>query len=122
MTLRLSLSLFLCIILSACAPPRSEEIRAVAYRCSNGGVISARYDLAGETATLFLPDRTMTLPRAPAATGTRYSDGTFTLWESGSDAGVEFGQTALYDGCKPVRFGSDGGADYGSASGEKGRG
>lgn len=95
----------LILLLSACAPPGSDSGRAAAYRCTNGGIISARYDPGGAEAVLFLPDRTVTLPRAPSASGTRYSDGTFTLWESKGEARVEFGQTALYEGCKAVRFG-----------------
>lgn len=104
---RLSVPLLLLLSLSACALPQGEDVRAVAYRCTNGGIISARYDLTGGTAVLFLPDRNLTLPRAPSASGARYSDGTFTLWEAGGEARVEFGQTALYEGCKPVRFGAE---------------
>lgn len=92
------------LALCACAPRPGEDVRAVAYRCDSGGVFSVRYDLRAGTAVLFIPNQTVTLRQAPAASGTRYSDGTFTLWTKGPEARVEFGQTPLYEGCRPVRF------------------
>jgi membrane-bound inhibitor of C-type lysozyme len=104
---RLCVPVLLSLLLCACAPLRNEDARATAYRCSNGGIISARYLPDGGSAVLFLPDRTLTLPRAPSGSGTRYSDGTFTLLSVGEEARVEFGQTALYEGCRAVRFGPE---------------
>lgn len=94
----------LAFALCACVPPSQEDVRAKAYRCDSGGVFSVRYEPGTGTALLFTPTQTATLREVPGTSGTRYSDGTYTLWTVGTDARVEFGQTALYQGCRPVRF------------------
>jgi putative lipoprotein len=65
------------------APPRTYV-----YQCADGLRFIARTD--GETATVFLPARTMHLRHVPAASGAKYSDGQVTLWGKGEEATFEF--------------------------------
>jgi putative lipoprotein len=57
--------------------------RVVAYDCEG---LSFRVELAAERARLLLPGRSLELPKAPAASGAKYSDGTTTFWSRGDEA------------------------------------
>jgi putative lipoprotein len=59
--------------------------RVVAYDCEG---LSFRVELAAERARLLLPGRSLELPKAPAASGTRYSDGRSTFWSRGDEASL----------------------------------
>jgi putative lipoprotein len=88
-------------LLSACAdmpsqeenPQRPEiasnEASTFVYHCASGLRFVAR--LEGQRVWLFLPDRTIDLPRAPAASGARYADAETVFWEKGGEAMLELG-------------------------------
>jgi putative lipoprotein len=64
------------------------------YECT-GLSFTARYDQRG--LFLFLPQETVLLPEAPAASGAKYSDGRVTFWSQGEEAIVESGGRAYKD-------------------------
>jgi len=57
------------------------------YMCSDNSRFTARIE--GETAWLFLPSGTISLPHVEAASGAKYSDGTVTFWSKGESAMLE---------------------------------
>jgi membrane-bound inhibitor of C-type lysozyme len=63
--------------------------RTLVYQCADGLRFVARTE--GETASVFLPDRTIHLRHVPAASGAKYSDGQVTLWGKGEEAVLELG-------------------------------
>lgn len=77
--------------LAGCAEDGSERLAARGdsasgsgfYQCSQEHFV-ARFD--EDSALLTLPDRTVRLPRAIAASGSKYSDGDLTLWSRGETA------------------------------------
>lgn len=58
--------------------------RTLVYHCPDGFRFTARIE--GESAWLFLPQRTVRLPQVPSASGARYSDGGTTYWSKGEEA------------------------------------
>jgi len=61
--------------------------KAYVYECGGDFKFTARIE--GETAWLFLPSGTVSLPHVPAASGAKYSDGVTTFWSKGEDASLE---------------------------------
>ena len=55
--------------------------------------------LAGETAKVFLPEKTYELKQKEAASGAKYSNGEITFWTKGEEAFVELEDTT-YQNCK----------------------
>ena len=92
------------VLVSACTPdesaPESQKDGAVdsrpvapgregqtfVYQCGDGTQFTAR--LEGETAWLFLPAGTVSLPHVSAASGAKYSDGKTMFWSKGETAMV----------------------------------
>jgi putative lipoprotein len=99
-------------LLSACVdmPPQEEnpqrsgvasnEASTFVYHCDPGLRFVAR--LEGQRVWLFLPDRTIDLPRVPAASGVRYADAETVFWEKGGEAMLELGDRR-YLGCRNDR-------------------
>ncbi len=94
------------LLTSACTdgeePPRhDEDVHAsppavpgrtgttYVYQCNDGLRFTARIE--GEKAWLFLPSGTISLPHVEAASGAKYSDGSFTFWTKGESAMLEGG-------------------------------
>jgi membrane-bound inhibitor of C-type lysozyme len=69
------------------------------FVCPDGTSIPVVFDNTADTATVTLPDGTVTLPRAESASGARYSDGTTTFWNKGDEAFVEVNGETVYDNC-----------------------
>jgi membrane-bound inhibitor of C-type lysozyme/uncharacterized membrane protein len=96
-------------LLSACADMPSQEEDAqrsevasnetstFVYRCELALRFVARLD--GQRVWLFLPDRTIDLPRVPAASGARYADAETVFWEKGGEAMLELGDRR-YRNCR----------------------
>ena len=59
-----------------------------AFDCSDGSYVVARFE-GQERLWLFLPGRTLDLPRARSGSGARYSDGATTFWIKGHEATLE---------------------------------
>jgi putative lipoprotein len=68
------------------APPAGP--RVLAYDCHG---LSFRVELTGERARLLLPGRSLVLPKAPAASGAKYSDGDDAFWSRGEEASLVLG-------------------------------
>ncbi len=58
--------------------------RTYAYDCNNGTRLTARFE--NDTLWLFLPEKTVHLPHAPTASGTKYADANTTFWTRGNEA------------------------------------
>jgi membrane-bound inhibitor of C-type lysozyme len=67
------------------------------YQCSEGRSFEAAYSL--DSATVQLEGETLTLDQIPAASGTRYSDGSTTLYTKGEEAFIEVDGATTYDEC-----------------------
>ncbi len=92
--LRMSLLILLTASLSGCPgriePLRVEEpssLQAGVYRCS--GDFEFVVDYQGEDAVVHLSGREILLPRVPAASGSKFSNGQVTFWKSGERAILE---------------------------------
>jgi uncharacterized membrane protein len=70
------------------------------YECDQQYSFTARIE--GEKAWLFLPDETVSLPRIPAASGTKFSDKNLLFWTKGNEAVLEV-NSVLYHSCKNNR-------------------
>lgn len=75
--------------------------RVLAYACDG---FAFRVEVTRERATLFLPERSVTLPAVPAASGAKYSDGDTTYWSRGDEASLTL-DDAEHAGCRaqPLR-------------------
>lgn len=74
---------------------QADSAWTLAYDCEDGSYVVAQFRQATDDVWLFLPSETVLLPHVPAASGARYSDGTFTIWSKGSEAlvGSESGES-----------------------------
>jgi putative lipoprotein len=84
------------------APPVARERRpppttakAFAYDC-DGFAFTVRIE--EDRAQVFLPDRSLTLARVPAASGAKYRDGATVFWSKGDEALLEV-DDATYRNC-----------------------
>lgn len=64
--------------------------RTFVFECPNDFTFTARIE--GQTAWLFLPGKTVSLPQVPSASGAKYSDGQTTFWNKGDAALLETGE------------------------------
>jgi putative lipoprotein len=76
-------------------PPASDsqtqaDPRTCVFECPNDFTFTARIE--GQTAWLFLPGQTVSLPQVPSASGAKYSDGQTTFWNKGDEARLEIGE------------------------------
>lgn len=74
-----------------------SQAKTYVYECPAG------YDfvvsIEDDQAWLFLPEKTIQLPRVPSASGERYSDKQTTFWSKGDESRLELG-TEKYIACK----------------------
>jgi membrane-bound inhibitor of C-type lysozyme len=73
-------------IAAGCAVPGLDGRTWALYACEGGATAEAGFGGPGEPVRLRLSGRDMTLEPVPAASGTRYSDGTLTFWDKGGEA------------------------------------
>jgi membrane-bound inhibitor of C-type lysozyme len=69
------------------------------YFCDNGKTIQTRDQLAGERVVIDVGDGDFTLPRVPAASGSKYSDGRRTFWFKGDELLIESGGKYPFGRC-----------------------
>jgi membrane-bound inhibitor of C-type lysozyme/uncharacterized membrane protein len=74
--------------------------RTFVYECADGFGFVARIE--GETAWLFLPRKTQSLPHVESGSGAKYSDGAVTYWGKGEEALLETGDE-VHRGCRNNR-------------------
>jgi putative lipoprotein len=67
---------------------RTTPPRTYVFQCADGLRFVARTD--GESASVFLPGRTLHLRHVSAASGAKYSDGRVMFWGKGEEATLEF--------------------------------
>ena len=73
---------------------------ATAYQCEGGKRLFVRYLDNGAAAWVILPEREFRLNKTPAASGTRYSNGSATLDIKDGDATLTDGAAMTHAGCK----------------------
>lgn len=81
---------------------RREGARTFVFECERGsavGGLSFVATIEGETAWLFLPSKTVSLPRVEAASWTRYADGEMLFGSKGEEALLEW-RGQRYTGCR----------------------
>ncbi len=87
------------LLLAGCVlPPQHTRD----YACPDGYEFSIRYSDArdpGDVALLEDESGVAKLPRAPAASGSRYSDGVTTFWEKGESAMILRGDEIIHADC-----------------------
>jgi membrane-bound inhibitor of C-type lysozyme len=88
---------FGCAMLVACLLMMGGCYRT--YFCENGKTIEARNQLGGERVIIDMGDGDITLPRVPAASGSKYSDGRRTFWFQGDELVAEVDGRSPYGRC-----------------------
>lgn len=68
------------------ADPAARRQDTFVYLCPDRSRYTVRTE--EDSAWVFRPQGTLRLPRQPAASGARYSDGRFTLWSEGQEARI----------------------------------
>jgi len=87
------------LLLSSCVLPPQHTRE---YSCPDGYEFTIRYSGSedpGDVARLEDESGTSKLPRAPAASGARYSNGVTTFWEKGDTAMILHGDEVMHEGC-----------------------
>ncbi len=74
--------------------PPPAAAKAFAYDCDD---LAFTVRIEGDTAQVLLPDRSVVLPRVPAASGAKYSDGATVFWNKGDAALLEVNGTTYRD-------------------------
>lgn len=82
------------------AAPTHPAAQTYVYECPDGFGFVVRIE--GETAWLFLPRKTLSLPHVASGSGARYSDGTVSYWGKGEEALLEAGDE-VHRGCRNDR-------------------
>jgi putative lipoprotein len=92
-------------LLAGCAAPQSSTVpppvaspALQTYRCPDE--FSFSVEAGRDTARLFLPGRTLRLPRAEAASGAKYQRGVVTFWAKGQQEALLDLEEATYKGCR----------------------
>ncbi|MBD2653359.1 MliC family protein [Synechocystis sp. FACHB-383] len=81
-------------------PSYAQETQT--YYCSPTETLLIKM-MAGPAIEVTLPDgRTMVLPQAESASGTKYSNGSLTVWSKGNTALVEEGGTVKWQDCVKI--------------------
>lgn len=86
---------------AASLPCGGNDIRQIpaAYIAADGKQMEACFDQGRKLVSIRLPDgRTVSLPSAISASGSRYSDGTRTFWEHQGIGRYSVGETCLFEG------------------------
>ena len=71
------------------AHQNQSDAKTYVYECSDGYDFVVR--IQKETAWLFLPEKTISLPHVPSASGAKYSEEQITFWSKGDEAFLEIG-------------------------------
>ena len=79
----------------------SAAAATAVYRCGLNVDIFAEYSVDAKSVTVFVQGQTYHLPVAMSGSGSRYSDGTTTLWEHQGQASFET-RNASFTACKVV--------------------
>ncbi|MEI7924944.1 MAG: MliC family protein [Chloroflexota bacterium] len=88
---------------SVIIPPSPTGTRS-SYACAEGKTFAIlAYPAAQERVTLFIEGKTLELKQQVQGSGTRHSDGTYTLISKGLDAFIEQGGVQTYRDCKASR-------------------
>jgi membrane-bound inhibitor of C-type lysozyme len=71
------------------------------YQCDAGKNFTAEFTDEGPdgSVNLTLDGQTLTLPRVPAGSGAKYSDGQTTFWTQGDEGFIEAGGEMTYENC-----------------------
>jgi membrane-bound inhibitor of C-type lysozyme len=72
----------------------------IAYRCAAGKRFTAAWGLPGDRVRVSAGGVSKTLPSVVAASGARYSDGTFEIWGKGDEAMLGGFPGGPYKGCR----------------------
>jgi membrane-bound inhibitor of C-type lysozyme len=94
---------FLCcatlFVVSACVtPPPSGPSDRHDWSCGGGAAFSVRF--SATAARIFAGGQIYDLPSVPAASGTRYSNGTVEYWEHQGEATLANAAGGPYAGCR----------------------
>jgi membrane-bound inhibitor of C-type lysozyme len=88
---------FACILLLTCLLMMGGCYRS--YLCENGKTIEARDQMGGQRVIIDVGDGDIALPRVPAASGSKYSDGRRAFWFKGDELTVEVEGKNPYGRC-----------------------
>ena len=86
-----------CTLLLACLLMTGGCYRS--YLCDNGKIIEARDQLGGQRVIIDVGDGDINLPKVPAASGSKYSDGRRTFWFQGDAVTPEVDGKNPYGRC-----------------------
>ena len=86
-----------CTLLLACLLMTGGCYRS--YFCESGKTFEARDQMGGQRIIIDVGDGDIILPRVPAASGSKYSDGRRTFWFQGDELTVEVDGKNPYGRC-----------------------
>ena len=86
-----------CTLLLACLLMTGGCYRT--YLCDSGKTFEARNQLGGQRVIIDVGGGDITLPRVPADSGSKYSDGSRTFWFQGDELTVELDGKNPYGRC-----------------------
>ena len=95
----LCFSLLVCLL--SCAPAHGAGSQV--YHCDDGSQVQVFQLRGSETVIVSLGDSAWQLPRVPAASGAKYSDGSLTFWTKGRQATVICGNGTVLRSCQLAR-------------------
>jgi len=96
----LGILLFL-FTLTRCSSPKGISTEKFIYQCDEGKTLWVEFDTRGEMVMLTIGRRWIYLPRAPSASGVKYSDGNSVFWLKGEVATIEIDNGNIYQNCRP---------------------
>ena len=76
-----------------------DNIIDATFVCPDGTSLDTVFNNNDHTATVALPDGTVTLPQTISADGARYSDGTTTIWNKGNTLMVQVNDETILQDC-----------------------
>ena len=95
------LPLFLLFTLSACSPLKTRTPWEKVYECDEGKLVTVEINQRDESVMMTISGKWYYLPKVPAASGVKYSDGKNTFWWKGESATIELDQKIIYRNCRP---------------------
>ncbi|WP_139308782.1 MliC family protein [Pantoea sp. 1.19] len=89
------------LLLSGCSlmPPAPSPVQTLHYRCGTLP-LTVSLDNARSEVAFVIDGQSVTLKEQIAASGARYSNGTYTFWSKGNGAFVERNDKVIIDDCE----------------------
>nr|WP_024967958.1 MliC family protein [Pantoea sp. IMH] len=98
--MRISLLAGVAMLLSGCSLLNVQEPQKTLHYTCGTMPLTVQLDNAQQQVQLILDGKPLTLTQEVAASGTRYSDGTYLFWSKGRDAFIERNDKVIVNDCR----------------------